>query len=80
MSDETLIGRAVRKARQDQGPAKPPLDWAKLLPIALMAVTAYGGYQVMSYRVERLEADFREYRAEQKDIHAAIWQRLGGRP
>lgn len=79
MSDETLIDRAVRKARQEPS-AKPPLDWAKLIPLALMALTAYGGYQVMSYRVDRLESDFREYRAEHKDAHAAIWQRIGREP
>lgn len=79
MSDETLIDRAVRKARQES-PAKPPLDWAKLLPLALMALTAYGGYQVMSYRVERLETDFREFRTEQKEAHAALWQRIGRQP
>jgi len=84
MSDETLIGRAVRRARQDyegdERRQKPPTDWLKFLPLALVVASGYGAYTVQSYRVERLEQDFREYKADHKDAHRAIWQRLGGNP
>jgi len=76
VSDETLVERVSRRVRSEQTP-KPPFDWLKLLPVALALLAGYGGYQVLSYRVERLEADFKDYRAEHKEAHRAIWQRLG---
>lgn len=81
MSDETIINRAVSRAKREfEGEdrrQKPPFDWLKILPFALALVSGYGAYQVLAYRVERLESDFREYRAEHKEAHKALWQRIG---
>ena len=81
MSDETLIDRAVRRTRKDyEGEdrrGKPPFDWVRLLPVGLALLAGYGGYQVLNYRVDRLEADFKDFRAEQKEAYRVIWQRIG---
>lgn len=83
MADETLIDRAVRKTRReyegDDRRTKPPFDWVKLLPILLAALAGYGGYQVLTCRVDRLESDFRDFRAEQKEAHAELWRRIGSK-
>jgi hypothetical protein len=79
MSEETLINRAVSKAQKEfDSNHKPSTDWLKFLPLILAVASGYGAYQVMTYRVDRLEQDFREYRADHKEAHKAIWQRLGG--
>lgn len=78
MSEETLINRAVSKAQKEfEGNRKPPTDWLKYLPLILAIASGYGAYQVMTYRVDRLEQDFKEYRADHKESHKAIWQRIG---
>ena len=84
MSDQTLFDRAVRKARQefdgDERRSKPGMDWVRLVPIVIALGTAVGGYAVLQYRVGQLEQNFRDYRADQREVDRAQWSRIGNYP
>ena len=92
MSDETLIERVARRVRREDDrrendrrapPAWNPVDLVKWLPLLLAVSAGYGGYKELQAKVaehtrefDRLEASAREYRAEQKETHAALWRAI----
>ena len=69
MSDETLIGKVVRKMKDDE-PDKST-DYTKYIPAIVIAITAIAGYVKLQTNVEFLQNGFDRLEARvEKHIEA----------
>lgn len=66
MTDETLIGRAIKRARQEDPALKT--DWMKYVPLVVMLASGFAGYKVLEFRVDALAADFKELKADVRTL------------